>query len=106
MPVLMGGFGNWLIPFHLGVADMAFPRLNKLSFWLLIPACVLILLASFTGDGVGAGWTVYPPLSSKISQRGPAMDLGIFSLHIAGVSSILASIKFITTISKRKNLLG
>lgn len=50
------------------------------------------------GTGTGTGWTVYPPLSSNLSHMGPSVDLSIFSLHIAGVSSIMASINFITTI--------
>jgi heme/copper-type cytochrome/quinol oxidase subunit 1 len=102
MPVLMGGFGKWLIPILLNTTDMAFPRLNKLSFWLLIPAVLLILLSFFTMRGVGTGWTIYPPLSLNVAQEGAAMDLAIFSLHIAGASSILGSINFITTITKSK----
>jgi len=55
MPVAIGGFGNWLIPMMLGVADIAFPRINNLSFWLLIPSFSLLLLSSILDSGAGTG---------------------------------------------------
>ena len=98
MPISIGGFGNWLIPLMLGVADIAFPRMNNLSFWLLIPAFIMLLLRRILDAGVGTGWTVYPPLSGLISHSGSAVDLSIFSLHLAGISSIAGVINFIVTI--------
>ena len=103
MPAMIGGFGNWFVPIMIGAPDMAFPRMNNISFWLL-PVAFILLLASIFVDGppgaqgVGGGWTIYPPLSSKTGQPGPAMDLAILSLHVAGASSILGAINFITTI--------
>ncbi|WP_417595339.1 cytochrome c oxidase subunit I [Parasphingorhabdus sp.] len=101
MPAMIGGFGNWFVPLMIGAPDMAFPRMNNVSFWLLVPALLLLLGSSFvpggTGNGAGTGWTVYAPLSTS-GSIGPAVDMAILSLHLAGASSILGAINFITTI--------
>lgn len=101
MPAMIGGFGNWFVPLMIGAPDMAFPRMNNISFWLLVPAFLLLLGSAFvpggTGMGAGTGWTVYAPLATSGSV-GPAVDMAILSLHLAGASSILGAINFITTI--------
>jgi len=103
MPAMIGGFGNWFVPLMIGAPDMAFPRMNNVSFWLLIPSFALLLGSAFVGDtstgGAGTGWTLYPPLSgSEHEHSGPAVDMVIFSIHLAGASSIMGAINFITTI--------
>merc|ERR1711911_113358 len=93
MPMLIGGFRNWLIPFMMGVPDMAWPRLNNFSFWMLLPASMCLAWGLLQGR-VRSGWTIYPPLSALETP----MDAMIFSLHLARISSILGAINFLTTI--------
>ena len=79
MPAFVG-FANWLVPLQIGAPDMAFARMNNLSFWLVIPAALLLLASFFVpGGATAAGWTLYAPLSI---QMGMGMDLAIFAIHI------------------------
>ena len=90
------GLANWQIPLMIGAPDMALPRLNNWSFWLLPPAAALLIISLFMpGGGPAAGWTMYPPLSV---QGGMGMDFTILSVHMLGISSILGSINVIATI--------
>lgn len=97
MPALFGGFGNWLVPIMIGAPDVAFPRLNNISFWLNPPAFFLLILSTLVEQGAGLGWTAYPPLS--IQHSGAAVDLAILSLHLNGMSSILGSINLLVTVA-------
>jgi len=102
MPILIGAYGNLFVPLLLGVPDMAFPRLNNLSFWVLPFSFLLLVFSIFIDGGVGAGWTLYPPLSGIIAHATPAVDFVIFSLHLSGLGSILGAINFICTITNMR----
>ena len=107
MPILVGCFGNFLIPLMIGARDMAFPLLNALSFWTAIPAGI-IMLASFAVEGgaAAAGWTSYPPLSAVPAYTGVnwGQNLWCISLIVLGISSLMGSINYITTIVNMRAL--
>ena len=96
VPVL-AGFGNYLVPLMIGARDMAFPRLNALSFWLLLFGG-LAFYASIFFEPPQAGWTMYPPLSDDAFSPGGGVDAWIFLIHLTGVSSIIGAINFVATI--------
>jgi cytochrome c oxidase subunit I len=96
MPVAVG-LANWQIPLMIGAPDMALPRLNNMSFWMLVFAILLLASTIFMqGGGPNFGWTMYVPLSTTFAP--PSTDFMIFSVHMLGISSILGSINIIATI--------
>jgi len=101
MPILVGCFGNFLIPLMIGARDMAFPVLNMLSFWVGVVAGVVMLAGFFVPGGHAAGgWTSYAPLTAVPQYTGVnwGQNLWIISLMILGISSLMGSINYITTI--------
>ncbi|MEQ1579123.1 MAG: cytochrome c oxidase subunit I [Steroidobacteraceae bacterium] len=95
MPATVG-LANWMLPLQVGAPDMALPRMNNFSFWLLVAAFTLLILSLFVpGGGPAAGWTLYPPL---VIQTGNSLPMAIFAIHLAGASSIMGSINIIVTI--------
>jgi cytochrome c oxidase subunit 1 len=101
MPILVGCFGNFLIPLMIGARDMAFPVLNMLSFWTSIPAGIIMLASFFVQGGpAAAGWTSYPPLAANPAYTGVlwGQNLWCISLIILGFSSLMGSVNYITTI--------
>jgi heme/copper-type cytochrome/quinol oxidase subunit 1 len=98
MPVTMGTFGNYLVPLLIGTNDTAFPRINNLAFWLLVPSILFAVFSVLIDEGPGTGWTVYPPLSTLQSHSGCSIDFAIFALHLSSISSITSSINLMVTI--------
>ncbi len=95
MPAFVG-LANWQIPLMIGAPDMALPRMNNLSFWLLPFAFLLMLSTLFLpGGAVAGGWVMYPPL---VLQTGESLAFTIFAIHLMGISSIMGSINIIATI--------
>ena len=90
------GFANWLVPMMIGAPDMALPRMNNWSFWILPFAFTMLLSTLFMDSGgPAAGWTLYPPL---VLQTGTSFAFVVFAIHMMGVSSIMGSINIIATI--------
>lgn len=99
---LVSGFGNFLIPLHVGARDMAYPFLNMLSYWTIVPACLLMIASFFVpGGAAAAGWTVYPPLST-LKEAVPGSALGqtlwLLAMALFIASFTMGSLNYITTI--------
>jgi cytochrome c oxidase subunit I len=95
---VFAGFGNYLVPLMIGARDMAFPRINALSYWL-IPLGGLTMYAGFLFGGTGAaGWTGYVPLTERQYNPQVGQDLWILGLHTLGIASMLGGINFLATI--------
>ena len=97
MPLTFGAIGNYVLPIQWRVVDLVLPRLNNLSFTIYTLASLMLILSSCQEVGVGLGWTCYPPLSNNRYAISLATDYACFSLHLLGLSSIFASLNFITT---------
>src|SRR5437899_555183 len=94
---VMAGFGNYFVPLMIGARDMAFPRLNALSFWLLLFGGI-VFYATYFFHPPEAGWWSYPPLSSIQFSPSGGQDAWIFLIHLTGISSLVGAINFYATI--------
>ncbi|MFT4728268.1 MAG: cytochrome c oxidase subunit 1 [Granulosicoccus sp.] len=95
MPAFVG-LANWMIPMMIGAPDMAMPRLNNWSFWIMPFAFTIMLSTLFMDSGGPAGgWTLYPPL---VLQMGDSFAFVIFAIHFLGISSVMGSINIVATI--------
>ncbi len=95
---ILAGFGNYLVPLMIGARDMAFPRLNALSYWLFLFGGLVIYLSFFASSGAAqAGWTSYAPLST-LHSPGSGQDLWILGLHILSIGSLVGAINLVVTI--------
>jgi len=98
IPLVTGGFGNYVMPLQIGARDVAFPWLNLAAFWMF-PVAGLLLFASFAVGAPDAGWTEYPP----VSLQGPeGTSLWCVAIFLIGVSSTITGINFIVTIVKMR----
>jgi cytochrome c oxidase subunit 1 len=96
VPMLVGAFGNYLVPLQIGARDMAFPRLNAASYWLFLAAGIVMVVSFFAPGGApNSGWTSYPPLAI-LATRG--QDYWLVGIFLLGASSMLNSINVITTV--------
>ena len=95
---ILAGFGNFLVPLMIGARDMAFPRLNALSYWLYLLGGIVLYLSFFARGGAAeSGWTSYATLST-LHSPGRGQDLWILALHILSISSLAGAINFVVTI--------
>ncbi len=101
-PILIGALGNYTIPLDIGARDMAFPRLNMISYWSLFLGCLAIVAAFFVPSGAAdAGWTLYTPLSSSLKiNPNWGIDLFILGLALDAVSILAGGVNFIVTVAK------
>ena len=98
---ILAGFGNFLVPLMIGARDMAFPRLNALSYWLFLFGGMVLYSSWFASGGAPkAGWYSYPP--NSVYADGTGQDLWILSLHILTLSSIFGAINFVVTIANMR----
>ncbi len=95
---ILAGFGNYLVPLMIGARDMAFPRLNALSYWLFLFGGLVLFLSFFAkGGSAQAGWTSYVPLST-VHSPGSGQDLWILGLHILSIASLTGAINIVVTV--------
>ncbi len=101
-PIMLGALGNFTIPLEVGAHDMAFPRLNMLSFWMLVLGGSLVIASLFVPGGTAdAGWTLYPPLSASVKvSPGWGIDLFILGLALDAVSILMGGVNYIVTTLK------
>jgi cytochrome c oxidase subunit I len=93
------GFANYFVPIQIGAADVAFPRLNAMSYWLYLFGSLMVLSGFLTAGGAAsAGWTGYPPLSDSQFLQGRGMDLWVMGLAIVGAAGIAGAVNLVTTI--------
>ena len=100
IPISTGAFGNYLLPLMIGARDMAFPRLNALSFWIFLSSGLFIYTSLAIGEAPDAGWFNYVPLASAQFSPGPNIDFYCLGLILNGIGSTATAVNFIVTIFK------
>src|SRR3954469_24856337 len=102
IPITTGAFGNYLLPLMIGARDMAFPRLNAVSYWIFLGSGIFLYAGVFSGHAPNSGWFNYVPLASRAYNPGPGIDFYCLALIFNGISSTVAAINFIVTIFKHR----
>ena len=98
-PILIGGFGNFCVPLLIGARDMAFPRLNMLSFWTMAAATATLTASFFVPLGAAqSGWTAYATLSTAIGAPGAGQTMWTVAVYLNGVSTVMGAVNYITTV--------
>ncbi len=98
-PIMIGAFGNLTIPLMIGARDMAFPKLNMLSFWTFVVALGLIASSFLVQLGsAGAGWTTYPPLSTRVGTPGAGQTMVVAAIFFTGAATIMGAINYVATV--------
>ncbi len=100
VPISIGAFGNYLVPLMIGARDMAFPRLNALSYWIFLASGIFMYVGVFSGNAPSAGWFDYVPLAERTFSPGPGIDFYALGLIFTGLSSTATAINLIVTIFK------
>ncbi len=104
IPMLVGGFGNYMVPLQIGARDVAFPRINAFSFWLFVFAAIVMEGGFALGMAMqnpnlasNAAWTAYVPLSTRVFSPQAGMDIWLFGLILSGIASTLGAVNFVVT---------
>lgn len=107
MPIAIGFYGNYLLPILIGASELSMPRINGVSYWILLYSGLLILISELLiNKPIASGWTLYPPLSTRDSENSNiSTDITILTIHLLGISSGLGSMNYLST-SKHQRHLG
>jgi cytochrome c oxidase subunit 1 len=106
MPIGIGYYGNYFLPILIGTSELSMPRMNGISFWMLIVGVLIFVISNILlSKPISSGWTLYPPLSTRDADNlGISIDLTLLVIHILGLSSTIGSINYITTNKYNRHL--
>jgi cytochrome c oxidase subunit I len=99
---IFAGFGNYIVPLQIGARDMAFPRLNALSYWIFLMAGLFMYGSFMIGEVPGGGWFAYTPLTSSAYSPGIGLDFWAIGITFLGIATTIGGINFIVTIFRMR----
>lgn len=99
MPIGIGYYGNYLVPILIGTSELSMPRMNGISYWMLIIGVIIFIISNvLMSKPISSGWTLYPPLSTRDADNiGINIDLSLLTVHVLGLSSTIGSVNYVTT---------